>query len=140
MVLAKKGEEISRLWNDAKVMEDEVIELIAQLEILQTKIRIKEQRLMEMNIVKEIELAQEKEIEVLLIKNSNFLYRLLTYTSLAPSFTLSPVMVDFMAYVWISASVCLSFFLKEKTKTKRKTSHISYTLFRGHNNIWEANH
>jgi hypothetical protein len=58
-------------------MEDEVIELIAQLEILQTKIRIKEQRLMEMNIVKEIELAQEKEIEVLLIKNSNFLYRLL---------------------------------------------------------------
>jgi hypothetical protein len=80
-------------------MEDEVIELIAQLEILQTKIRIKEQRLMEMNIVKEIELAQEKEIEVLLIKNSNFLYRLLTYTSLAPSFTLSPVMVDFMAYV-----------------------------------------
>jgi hypothetical protein len=45
-------------------MEDEVIELIAQLEILQTKIRIKEQRLMEMNIVKEIELAQEKEIEV----------------------------------------------------------------------------
>jgi hypothetical protein len=58
-------------------MEDEVIELIAQLEILQTKIRIKEQRLMEMNIVKEIELAQEKEIEVLLIKNSNFLYWLL---------------------------------------------------------------
>lgn len=47
------------------MIEDEVIELKAQLEILQTKIRIKEQRLMDkMNIVKEMELAQEKEIEV----------------------------------------------------------------------------
>jgi hypothetical protein len=47
------------------VIEDAVIELKTQLEILQTKIRIKEQRLMDkMNIVKEMELAQEKEIEV----------------------------------------------------------------------------
>lgn len=41
------------------MIEDEVIELKAQLEILQTKIRIKEQRLMDkMNIVKKMELAQ----------------------------------------------------------------------------------
>jgi len=73
-------------------MEDEVIELIAQLEILQTKIRIKEQRLMEMNIVKEIELAQEKEIEVPIPPHQKLQLE-------QPSFTLSPVMVDFMAYV-----------------------------------------
>lgn len=47
------------------MIEDEVIELKAQLEILQTKIRIKEQRLMnKIQIVKEMEWAQEKEIEV----------------------------------------------------------------------------
>ncbi|KAI8570878.1 hypothetical protein RHMOL_Rhmol01G0072300 [Rhododendron molle] len=46
-------------------MMSAVMELKTQLEILQTKIRIKEQRLMDkMNIVKEMELAQEKEIEV----------------------------------------------------------------------------
>lgn len=47
------------------MIEDEVIELKAQPEIIQTKIRIKEEKLIDkMNIVKEMELAQEKEIEV----------------------------------------------------------------------------
>lgn len=42
-------------------IEDEVIELKAQLEILQTKIRMLIDKI---HIVKEIELALEKEIEV----------------------------------------------------------------------------
>lgn len=43
---------------------DAVIELKTQLEILQTKIRIKERRLMDkMNIVKKMKLAQEKELD-----------------------------------------------------------------------------
>lgn len=73
----------ANLWMRTAYMVDEVIELKAQLEILQTKIRIKEQRLMDkMNIVKEMELAEEKEGKIPTIpphQNSNWSKSSLVY-------------------------------------------------------------